>query len=503
MARSLRRPRPGSPGPAGEPEWARRHAQGKALRVAVPRSAHAGWKPPADREDPLELLARSNAGRQPDLVPIRMGRMAASLFAFLRGSAVVMASDLARTPTTGLEVLMDGDAHLANFGLFGTAERDVVFYLNDFDEAQTGPWEWDLKRLVASINVATRQYNWSRKDRRAAVLRCVAAYRASVRRLESRGALSVWYEFLFTGRRDVGSRLDPTTQRVLSGAAEAAARRSNGSLLDRLAHRLPRGDWRFRHLPPVQIPLPRPRRDLVLAALAEYVRSLPRGRRYLVERYRPVDVAEHVVGVGSVGARAYVVLLFGNGERDPLFLQVKEALPPAAGPFARPLPADLRREPGKRVVTAQMALHTSPDLLLGWTHLEGRSFYVRQLRNLKASVLLDELTPRQLLRYAEACGEVLGHAHARTGDAARIAGYCGRSDALDQALARFAESYGDQVERDYRRLVDAVRRGRIEAVVENSGGRSPRRGRAGPTTTRPRGGTSAARRRSTSRRSSR
>ncbi|MGA8537560.1 MAG: DUF2252 family protein, partial [Thermoplasmata archaeon] len=296
----------------------------------------------------------------------------------------------------------------------------------------------------------------------------------------------------------------PTALAVLRGAARTAAQRSNETLLGQLARRGPNGEWRFREIPPIQVRTSREVRGKVLAALEPYSRTLPRGRRYLLDRYRPVDVAEHIVGFGSVGARAYVVLLFGNGESDPLLLQVKEGLEPAGSPYLPPLPGDLRREPGKRVVSAQMALQSSPDLLLGWTHLDGRSFYVRQMRNLKGSVPLEELSRKQFLRYVRACGEILGHAHARTGDAARIAGYCGRSPALDSALARFAEDYAAQMVHDHERLVRAISAGRIEAVDEARGpparARPPRvHGGRGRLTRRPNRGRPGARRRPTSR----
>jgi len=394
--------------------------------------------------------------------------MASSVFGFFRGSAAVMAWDLAHTPTNGTRVLMDGDAHLANFGLFGTVEQDVVFDLNDFDESQPGPWEWDLKRLVASVNVAARDLGWDRAERRAAAVGCVRQYRREVRRLERKGALAIWYQFQFTGRQSAALPLDPVAREVFEAATRTAANRTNESLLDHLAVRSRERAWRFREIPPIQRRLPGSLRAKIVAALHEYARSLPRGRRYLLDRYHAVDVAEHVVGVGSVGARAYVVLLFGNGESDPLLLQVKEALAPAATPYLAALPRELREHQGKRVVTAQMGLQSSPDLLLGWTRVDGRPFYVRQMRNLKGSVPLDELSAKQFLRYAEACGAILGHAHARSGEAARIAGYCGRSDALDEALARFAEEYGAQMVRDHARLVHAVAAGRVEAVIEGT-----------------------------------
>jgi uncharacterized protein (DUF2252 family) len=479
-----------------------RHNAGKSLRLQVPRTAHARWNPEEDRPDPLRLIAESNAGRQSDLVPIRNARMAASLFGFYRGSATVMAWDLARTPVSGIEVLMDGDAHLANFGLFGTVERDVVFDLNDFDESEAGPWEWDLKRLVASVNVAARDLGWPRRDRHAAVVGCVEGYRGELRRLEAAGALDLWYQFLFTGRTSPQMRLDPSTRDVLRGAAEDAVQRTSETLLTQLARRSPNGSWRLRELPPIQVRISAQRAREVIEGLRPYRSTLPRGRRYLIERYHPVDVAEHVVGVGSVGARAYLVLLFGNGESDPLLLQVKEALTPAASAYLPRLPSEFRGHQGKRVVAAQMALQSSPDLLLGWTRIEGRPFYVRQLRNLKGAVPLDALRPKQFLRYVRACGEVLGHAHARTGDGARIAGYCGRSGVLDEALAEFAESYGAQVIRDHARLVRAIESGRWEARGEPPTGRV-RKGRPRSAASRfapspPSRDTSASRKRPTS-----
>jgi uncharacterized protein (DUF2252 family) len=479
--------------------WQARHAAGKALRVSLPRSVHGQWKPAPDRPDPLQLIAASNAGRQPDLVPIRNARMASSLFSFYRGGAAVMAWDLARTPATGVRVLMDGDAHLANFGLFGTVERDVVFDLNDFDESEEGPWEWDLKRLVASVNVAARDLGWSRRARWAAVVGCVEGYRDELRRVEPTGALDLWYQFLFAGRTSPQMRIDPTTRELLRGAAVTATQRTSGVLLHQLAERSPQGRWRLRELPPIQVRVDADRAARVIEGLGPYARMLPRGRRFLFERYRPVDVAEHVVGVGSVGARAYLVLLFGNGEADPLLLQVKEALTPSASAYLPRLPAAFRGHQGKRVVAAQMALQSSPDLLLGWTRIEGRPFYVRQMRNLKGAVPLDALRPKQFLRYVRACGQVLGHAHARTGDGALIAGYCGRSGALDEALAQFAEAYGAQTVRDHARLVRAIASGRVPVRSEESGPRRRTRSRARPRDpSRPSRGTSGARRKPTS-----
>ena len=372
-----------------------------------------------------------------------------------------MAADLSQTPSSGLHVLLDGDAHLGNFGLFGTIERDVVFDLDDFDEATVGPFEWDLKRLAASIEVVGRDLGIDRKDRRRAVRGAVAGYRHELLRLERVGALDLWYRFLFASRRNVDTPIDETTRRLLAAASRRAEGRTEGDLLRRLAERRGDGRWRLRRLPPIQTPVNRSFRRDVIGALPRYGESLPRERRYLLSRYRVVDVARRVVGVGSVGTRDYLVLLFGDGDGDPMFLQVKEATSPAAGPFAPAMPREFREDPGRRVVTAQRGLNSSPDLLLGWTRIGGRSYYVRQLRNLKGSVPVDRLTPRTLGDYAGACGAVLGRAHARSGDAALLAGYCGTSDALDRAIAAFAARYADQIEKDRSELLRAIAAGRL------------------------------------------
>ena len=441
--------------------WKERHAQGRRLRTAVPRAALASWKPSPRRVEVVAQIERTCADRLPELVPIRMARMAASRFGFLRGAAAIMAADLARAPSSGIHVLIDGDSHVGNFGLFGTVERDIVFDLNDFDEATVGPFEWDLKRLAASIEVAGRDIGLSRKRRRRAVRAAVAGYRHELLRLERMSALDVWYLFLFAGRRNPDPPLAPATRRALRAAALRAGGRDNLSLLHQIAVEGRNGAWRLRRIPPLQTGLPDRVRRQVLAALPEYGESLPRERRYILSRYRVVDVAQRVVGVGSVGTRDYVVLLLGNDARDPLFLQIKEATPPAGQPFLPPLAREFRLHPGKRVVTAQRALNGSPDLLLGWTRVGGRPFYVRQLRNLKGAVPLDELGPATFLEYVTTCGAILARAHARSGDAAVLAGYCGSSDALDRALGQFAERYADQTETDRAALGRAIASGRI------------------------------------------
>lgn len=448
---------------AGEP-WEQRRAQGKAFRQRTPRESHAKWTPPRNRPDPLELIAASNVGRQKELIPLRMGRMAASPFTFLRGAAVVMAWDLAHSPISNIQVVMDGDAHLNNFGLFGTPQRDVIFDLNDFDEAVIGPWEWDLKRLVASVNVAGRENGLNRKERRVAVLSCVTGYRFNVERLQGAGILDTWYLHAYPGRHNPLIEVDPKAQAVFRKALGKAMQQTNATLLVKIAQRGVDGAWRLREAPPVLTRVDAATREKVIDALNDYADTLQRERRYMLSRYHVVDVAHRVVGVGSVGTRSYLALLFGNGDDDPLFLQVKEAIVPAHLPYLPPLPAEISHQ-GKRVVIGQRALQASSDMLLGWTSIDGRPFYVRQMKNMKASIPVEWLTGESFNFYAWACGAILGRAHARTGDAATIAGYCGNSEILDQALATWAEAYGDQTEADQAVLAKAIKSGRIKAIT--------------------------------------
>jgi uncharacterized protein (DUF2252 family) len=447
---------------AGQP-WTERRQQGKDLRNRIPRESHAGWKPAKDRPDPLDLLESSNAGRQKDLIPLRMGRMAASPFAFLRGSAGVMAWDLSHTPVSGLDVVMDGDAHLNNFGLYGTPQRDIVFDLNDFDEATIGPWEWDLKRLTASVNVAGRENGLNPRERSAAVMRCVDGYRTNLDRLQSMGVLDIWYLHAYPGRRNPLVKPDPKSRAVFDKAIATAATQTNETLLAKSAARAVDGSWHLLHTPPVLTPVTDEMRNKVIDGLNAYADTLTRERRYMLGRYHVVDVAHRVVGVGSVGTRCYLVLLFGNSDEDPLFLQVKEASAPAAGPYVPRLSPDFAHQ-GKRVVMGQRALQASTDVMLGWTEIEKRPYYVRQMRNMKASIPVEWLTGSSFSFYAWACGAILARAHARTGDAATMAGYCGNNPVLDQALASWAEAYADQTEKDHARLVQAIAKGKIKAV---------------------------------------
>jgi uncharacterized protein (DUF2252 family) len=446
--------------------WQQRRRDGKRLRLAVPRESHAEWKPGKNRSDPLKLLAASNKGRQAHLVPLRMGRMAASPFAFLRGSACVMAADLSTLPISGIPAVMDGDAHLSNFGFYGTPLGEVVFDLNDFDEATVGPWEWDLKRLVASVNVAGRQNGLNRRERAAAVRRCVDGYRVNCNRLQDMGVLDVWYLHAYPGRDNAIAKPDAKSRAVIEKTLAKALRTDNRSLLPKVADRNSNGAWSFRDDPPVLTRVSAATKQKVINALNQYSTTLSRERRVMLARYHVADVAHRIVGVGSVGTRAYLVLLFGNGDDDPLFLQVKESVQPAHGPYLPPLDEDFRHH-GKRVLTGQRALQASSDPMLGYTSMEGRDFYVRQMKNMKASIPVEWLTGPSFNFYAWACGSLLARAHARTGDPARIAGYCGKSTALDDALAQWAESYGDQTEQDHATLVAAIKRGEIKAEIQS------------------------------------
>lgn len=442
--------------------WPARRLQGKELRSKVPREIHGTWKPQRNRPNPLDILESSNLGRQQELVPLRMGRMAQSAFAFLRGAAGVMAWDLAQTPDTGLQVAIDGDAHLNNFGFFGTPQRDVVFDLNDFDEAVIGPWEWDLKRLTASVNVAGRENGLNRHERRAAVIRCSEGYRANLDRLQSMGVLDVWYLHAYPGRNNALVKADAKSRAVFKKVLDSATRQTNSALLAKTAERGVNGAWHLLHSPPLVTAVDAATRERVIDGLNRYADSLSRERRYMLSRYHVVDVVHRVVGVGSVGTRAYLALLFGNSDDDPLFLQVKEALPPAHAPYL-PKPSAEFAHDGKRVVMGQRALQASSDVMLGWTTIEKRPFYVRQMKNMKASIPVEWLTGASFSFYAWACGALLARAHGRTGDAATLAGYCGNSAVLDQALGDWAEAYGDQTVRDHEALTQAIAKGRIKA----------------------------------------
>jgi len=445
--------------------WEKRRNIGKGLREQTPRESHAETRPAANRPDPLDLLAASNVGRREDLIPLRMGRMAASPFTFLRGAACVMAWDLSKTPVSGIQVIMCGDAHINNFGLYGTPQRDVIFDLNDFDEATVGPWEWDLKRLVASVNVAARENGMNKTERSEAVMRAVAGYRFNIDRLRNMGVLDVWYLHAYPDRESPLYKMDSKTSAVIAKCVAKAKQQTNATLLTKISERGVSGGWRLREDPPVLTHVDDATREKIIDGLNEYAESLSLERRYMLSRYHVVDVAHRIVGVGSVGTRAYLALLFGNSDDDPLFLQVKECVAPAHAPYVPQLPELYRKHEGKRVVVGQRALQASSDIMLGTTTIDGRPYFVRQMKNMKASVPVEWLTGESFNFYAWACGMLLARAHSRGGDAAAIAGYCGGTPVLDKALATWAEAYGDQTERDHEQLVKAIKPGKVKAIM--------------------------------------
>jgi uncharacterized protein (DUF2252 family) len=436
-------------------------ARGKEARKTAPRSVHARWQPARDRADPVEVLARQDETRTPVLVPIRRERMLTSPLAFFRGAAAIMAADLATTPVTGLRVQLCGDAHLANFGGFAAPDRSLVFDVNDFDETLPGPWEWDVKRLAASFAVAGRDRGFAAGARRAAVLATVRAYRGAMRDFAAMRTIEVWYARLEVEQQFAlwSERAGAAGRRRLDKTLAKARAKDSLRALARLTHEVD-GEPRIVSDPPLVVPL----RDLLEAGDAQrvreqvgedlraYERSLQHDRRQLLGGYRPVDVAHKVVGVGSVGTRAWIVLLLGRDVADPLFLQLKEAERSVLEPFAG---RSRWNNQGRRVVEGQRLMQAASDVLLGWLHVDSdvdgmsRDYYVRQLWDAKASAPIETLAADEMAAYGEICGWTLARAHARTGDREAIAAYLGRSDRSDKALATFAEAYADQNECDY------------------------------------------------------
>jgi uncharacterized protein (DUF2252 family) len=452
-----------------------RAEQGKAARARAPRSSHAQAVMPADRADPVSLLERQGETRVPDLVPVRYGRMLVSPFTFFRGAALLMASDLARTPVSGLMVQACGDAHLSNFGIFGSAERRLMFDINDFDETLPGPWEWDVKRLAASLEVAGRENGLTRKQRRAVVLAMAGRYREAMRGFAGLSNLRVFYARVDVEqiRAELGSRLT-ARQRKLWDQGQARARTADSMRDLKKLTRMVGGQRRIVADPPLIVPLGDMLADLDPAEIhtqigglvTRYRRTLQPDRRLLLDQYELTDVAHKVVGVGSVGTRCWIVLMLGQDHHDPLFLQVKEAQQSVLAPFAG---ASKIANEGQRVVTGQRVMQAAGDAFLGWNSTksgpdsQARHFYVRQLRDWKYSVDIATLAPDGLRLYGELCGWTLARAHARSGDRVAIAAYLGSSDVFDQAIAEFASGYADQNERDHRALAEAAASGRITA----------------------------------------
>ncbi len=453
-----------------------RAAIGRTARSTSPRAAHGDWSPASDRPDPISLLEAQDVNRVQELVPIRYGRMLASPFAFYRGTAAVMASDLARSPTSGLIVQACGDAHALNFGIFATPEREMIFDVNDFDETLPGPWEWDLKRLAASLAIAAHHRAFSDTERRDTVSAAVRSYRTAMRSFADMGHLAVWY-----------SRLDASVvqqwqsqlkkRQITKAQGDVAKARVKDSLKALTKLTVERdGQLHFLSQPPLLVPLSELEgsgaggdHTTVGELLHTYAESLRPELRHLLATYRVVDMARKVVGVGSVGQRAWIILLEGRDSQDPLILQAKEAQSSVLERYVGESEFDNH---GQRVVVGQRLMQSDSDILLGWLHITGGideadgDFYIRQLWDGKGSADLETIPPNALQVYGELCGWTLARAHASTGDPIAIAAYLGASDTFDRAIVRFSEAYADQNEKDYAALAAAVKEGRISATIE-------------------------------------
>jgi uncharacterized protein (DUF2252 family) len=452
-----------------------RAARGAEARAAVPREAHAMFDPASGRPDPIALLEEQAASRVPELVPVRWGRMMVSPFTYYRGAALPMASDLATTPVTGLAVQACGDAHLSNFGVFGSAERKLVFDVNDFDETLPGPWEWDVKRLAASLEIAARSNGFTGKQRRKIVTDSVASYRQAMRAFAGMTNLEVWYTHMDVDQlKDrFGAKLNARQRKAVDKGVIKARTRDSMQELSKLTV-LVDGQPRIISDPPLLVPVDELLPDRmersafesqVNELIGKYRRTLETNRRYLLDQYVFADLARKVVGVGSVGTRCWIALMLGRDHGDPLFLQIKEA---GESVLSRFLGASKFANQGQRVVAGQLLMQATSDIFLGWQRVPGidgqqRDFYVRQLRDWKFSIDTETMVPRGMRLYGEACGWTLARAHARSGDRIAIAAYLGGSAVFDEAITQFARAYADQNERDHQALVDAVTSGRIIA----------------------------------------
>jgi uncharacterized protein (DUF2252 family) len=474
-----------APARASVPQWpaagslaspSERVSFGRAARGLVPREDHAALELPFDRPDSVDLLELQARLRVPDLVPVRYGRMLASPFAYFRGAALPMVSDLAVTPVTGLTVQTCGDAHLSNFGVFGSPERRLVFDINDFDETLPGPWEWDVKRLAASIEIAAREHGHPAKQRRKIVLAAVRQYREAMRTFAGMTSLDVWYARLDLDqiRSELKSGVNGRLRKAVDEGMARARTRDSMQALAKLTTVMD-GKRRIMADPPLIVPvsdLAASQEDavgldsMICDLLASYRRTLHEDSAELLGRYQLTDVARKVVGVGSVGTRCWIVLMLGSDESDPLFLQVKEAERSALSDYAGPSKYDNQ---GQRVVVGQRYTQASSDIFLGWIRIEEgidghpHDYYVRQLRDWKLSVETERMSPDWLRRYVGYCGWTLARAHARTGDRFAMSGYLGSSAVFDEAIADFAVSYADQNERDYSELGRAAKSGRVVA----------------------------------------
>jgi uncharacterized protein (DUF2252 family) len=455
---------------------AERTARGKAARSEVPRASHASWEPPLHRPDPVELLEEQAQSRVPELVPIRYGRMLVSPFTFYRGAAYLMASDLAMGARTGLHTQLCGDAHLSNFGGFAAPDRKLVFSLNDFDETLPGPFEWDVKRLVASFAVAGRDRGFDEKQRAEINRQVVRSYRESIRTFATMRNLDLWYsridveDLMARVRQEATSKDAKAEKRMEANVAKGRAKDSIKAFAKLTT--VVDGEPRITGDPPLIVPIEDVAGDqadrlheFLHDVIRSYRRTLAGDRRKLLERFRYVHAARKVVGVGSVGTRAWICLMLGRDDADPLFLQFKEAQKSVLEPF---LGRSEFANSGQRVVEGQRLTQAASDIMLGWIKIEGvdgvkRDFYIRQLWDSKLSALVESMQPRAMGMYARACGSELARAHARAGDGVAIASYLGAGDTFDRALATFAEAYADQNERDYAALKTAVEVGRVRA----------------------------------------
>jgi uncharacterized protein (DUF2252 family) len=454
-----------------------RAAAGKAARAKVPRSSHAAWKPAARRRDPVKVLEDQAKSRVPELVPIRYGRMLASPFTFFRGAAAIMAMDLAKSPQSGLHVQACGDAHLSNFGVFAAPDRRLVLDVNDFDETLPAPWDWDVKRLAASFAIAGRDRDFTPNETQAAVLTTARSYREAMREFATMRNLDVWYARLDVEGllAEVAKVADKKQMKAAQKNVAKAHKKNSMKAFDRLV-RVVDGEPQIISDPPLLVPA----RDLLsdgqrqefeermVELLASYRESLKGDRRHLFDSYRFVDLARKVVGVGSVGTRAWVILMMGRDGQDPLFLQAKEAEASVLEPYVAPSEFENH---GERVVQGQWLMQAASDILLGWLPALGiddreRDFYVRQLWDGKRSIEVETLPPEGLAIYGRICGWTLARAHARSGDRIAIASYLGKGDTFDRAVAEFSELYADQNELDYAALADAVKSGSIEARTD-------------------------------------
>jgi len=470
------------------PSVEERRAKGKDARERTPLSSHTGWAPAADRPDPIALLEEQNLTREPDLVPVRHGRMMVSPFTFYRGAAKIMAADLEPTPTAGLDAQLCGDAHLSNFGAFASPERTLLFDVNDFDETLPGPFEYDVKRMAASFTIAGRNNGFSKTDARAATLAAARTYRTSMAEFAAMRTMDIWYAHLsenqiMSAAAAVAKEAKASKNKKVAKEAKKAAKvtekagvkaRTRDSLqaLSKLGE-LVDGRYRIVSQPPIVIPArdlaatyglsPEQLEPVIRDQFRRYRSTLRDDQRHLLERFEFVDFARKVVGVGSVGTRAFIVLLQGRDQEDPLFLQVKEA---TASVLEDHVPKSRYKQHGERVVQGQRMMQAASDIYLGWTKgLDvNRHFYWRQLRDMKGSAVVESMSPVGLSLYAGICAWTLARAHARSGDPIAIAAYLGDGDSFDRSITDFSERYADQNDRDYQAFVEAIRSGRLQAI---------------------------------------